>query len=195
MGARQCKHFRDKVVHPLITTVLLLGIAIAWIVILVPPMVRGRAPRRRTGSGVDFQTALGKLDASRNKSASVTPLRASPAARPGARPGHSLAPPPSVLEQLLSVPENADEGRRRRRDVILALAGLSALTLVVALVLGGAAVFVHLLVDVALVGYVMAVAQRQRLANERLEKVTPLRPDRPEVAQVSHDDLLRRSGS
>jgi hypothetical protein len=179
----------------LITTVLLLGIAIAWIVILVPPMVRGRSPRTRKSSGVDFQTALGKLDASRNRSASVTPLRGAPSLPNTVRPGHSLAGPPSLIESLTAVPESADEARRRRRDVIVVLAGFATFTLLLAIVIGSVFVVAHLLFDLALLGYVMAVAQRQRLADERLEKVTPLRPARRPAPAVSHDQLLRRSGT
>jgi hypothetical protein len=96
--------FSNKVVYNLITTVLLVGIAIAWIVILVPPMVRGRAPRTRNSSRVDFQTALGKLDATRSRSASVTALRPSAAPGPASRPGHSLVAPPSMVETLTAMP-------------------------------------------------------------------------------------------
>lgn len=187
--------FLNKVVYPLITTVLLLGIAIAWIVILVPPMVRGRAPRARRASGVDFQTALGKLDATRNRSASVTPLRGVAPLPTSVRPGHSLSEPLPLLAGLTAVPETPDEARRRRRDVIVALAGLATFTLLLAIVIGSLFVAIHLLVDVALLGYVMAVAQRQRLADERMEKVTPLRPARRPAPAVSHDQLLRRSGT
>jgi hypothetical protein len=187
--------FLTKVVYPLITTVLLLGIAIAWIVILVPPMVRGRAPRTRRSSGVDFQTALGKLDATRSRSASVTPLRGVPTLPTAVRPGHSISGPLPLVAALAAPPETADEARRRRRDVIVALAGLATFTLLLAIVFGSLFVAVHLLVDVSLLGYVMAVAQRQRLADERTEKVTPLRPARRPVPAGSHDQLLRRSGT
>lgn len=195
MGASECQHFLTKVVYPLITTVLLLGIAIAWIVILVPPMVRGRSPRARRSSGIDFQTALGKLDATRSRSASVTPLRGAVSLPTAVRPGHSLAGPAPLLAALAAVPETPDEARRRRRDVIVGLAGLATFTLLLAMVIGSLFVAVHLLVDVALLGYVMAVAQRQRLADERMEKVTPLRPARHPAPAVSHDQLLRRSGT
>lgn len=158
-------------------------------------MVRGRTPRRRTTSRVDFQTALGKLDATRNRSASVTPLRSGVALRPTGRPGHSLEAPPSLVATLMAMPENLDDARRRRRDIIVVLAIGAVLTLLVALAIGGAAVAVHLLVDVALVGYVMAIAQRQRIVDERREKVTPLRPARVPASAPVSADLLRRSGS
>jgi hypothetical protein len=79
--------------------------------------------------------------------------------------------------------------------MIVGLAGFAAFTLLLAVIFGSVFVLVHLLADIALLGYVMAVAQRQRLADERTEKVTPLRPARRPTPQAGPEQLLRRSGT
>jgi len=186
-----------RFITTLFTTVILLVLLIAWIAILVPPLVRGRGnlrSSRSTNSTVDFATALGKLDPERfGKSASVTALRGL-GEGPIKAAGHSLvanAGPPTAPRATTS-PSSTDEAHRRRRHVVVAMASFSVATLLLAVTVGGLFVVVHVLSDMALLGFVMAVAQRQQLANERNEKVRPIRPQRSTAAVVSHAGLLDR---
>jgi len=168
-----------------------------WMAVLVPPMLRGRSSQRRSFNGTfDFKRQLGLLDPNRNRSASVTairPARATPIRRvPNPSPGHSLAAAP---HPWFAMPPSLDAARRRRRDIIVAFAGLSVLTLVLAVAFGGPFLAAQLLSDLALLGYVMAVAQRQRLADERRDKVTPIRPPQVAAAAGGHRELLQRAAT
>lgn len=61
--------------------------------------------------------------------------------------------------------------RRRRRDVLHLLLGLAGITLMAAIALGGPLLYLHLLVDVVLIGFVYLLVQRQKAHAEREIKV------------------------
>ena len=63
------------------------------------------------------------------------------------------------------------EARRRRRDVLFILGGAALVTLMLAVVVGGPLVWLHLAVDVVLLAYLGLLAHTQRLAIERRNKV------------------------
>ncbi len=63
------------------------------------------------------------------------------------------------------------EARRRRRDVLFTLVGAAGRTLVLAVLLGGIAIWFHLLADVLVVAYVALLVQIRRSEAERSAKV------------------------
>ena len=67
-----------------------------------------------------------------------------------------------------------ERARLRRRNFLIGLVFLAMVTLVAALTVGGAMIGVHLLVDILLVGYVGALARRQRRVLERHANVTDI---------------------
>lgn len=67
-----------------------------------------------------------------------------------------------------------ERARLRRRNILIGLVFLAIITLVAALTAGGGMIAVHVLVDILLVGYVGALAQRQRRVLERHAKVTDI---------------------
>jgi hypothetical protein len=75
-------------------------------------------------------------------------------------------------------PRTPDQAARRRREVLMALSSAAVITLLAAVTLGGVAVFVHVLVDLALVAYGYALLQRRNVAAEREIKVHMLYPER-----------------
>ena len=66
---------------------------------------------------------------------------------------------------------------RRRQHVFTVHGGLAAVSLLAALAFGALAVFVHLLIDAALIAYAYAVVQRRNLHAEREMKVKMLYPE------------------
>jgi small-conductance mechanosensitive channel len=81
------------------------------------------------------------------------------------------------------------EVRRRRRDILFTLAGAALITLVLAVLLGGIAIWCNLLADVLLATYVVLLVQVRRMAVERQTKVRYLAPrTAPEPATL----LVRR---
>lgn len=67
-----------------------------------------------------------------------------------------------------------EQARLRRRNILIGLVFLAIVTLVGAVTAGGVMIGVHVLVDILLVAYVGALAQRQRRVLERHAKVTDI---------------------
>jgi hypothetical protein len=75
-------------------------------------------------------------------------------------------------------PRNARDAARRRRDVLIVLSIAAVVTLFAAVGIGGIAVIVNLMADIALIAYVVALVQRRNEEAEREIKVHMLYPDR-----------------
>ncbi|MFT5203292.1 MAG: hypothetical protein ACI9C1_002690 [Candidatus Aldehydirespiratoraceae bacterium] len=75
-------------------------------------------------------------------------------------------------------PRTVSAAARRRREVVLGLGALATLTLFAAMGMGGIAVYIHVIVDVALVAYGYALMQRRNDEAEREIKVHMLYPER-----------------
>ena len=74
-------------------------------------------------------------------------------------------------------PRTAYEAARRRREVLVALVAAAVLSLLAAVAIGGLAVLVHVVIDLALASYGYAVVQRRNDEAEREIKVHMLYPD------------------
>ena len=67
-----------------------------------------------------------------------------------------------------------ERARVRRRNILIALAGLALITFFMAIAAGGVIIAAHLVIDVLLATYVGALARRQRRVLERHAKVTDI---------------------
>ena len=85
---------------------------------------------------------------------------------------HSVGGPIPVL-----APRTVGEAARRRREVLMALSGAAVLTLFAAIGVGGIAVLLHVVVDIALAAYAYALVQRRNDEAEREIKVHMLYPE------------------
>lgn len=91
----------------------------------------------------------------------------------------------------------ADGARRRRRNVLAGLAAFAVLTLIGAVTRGGMMmVTVHLLADIALLGFVILLVKHHQREVDARTKVRPIRPVgySPGV-QAAPDYLVRRSSA
>jgi hypothetical protein len=102
----------------------------------------------------------------------------------GAAPTASRAAIPS---QVLA----SRAARKRRREVLYTLLAASAVSLLMALGLGGPVLMLHLLIDVALIGYVLLLIRLQKAKAEREIKVAFL-PHGGEGASAT--ELLAQGG-
>ncbi|MCE2531928.1 MAG: hypothetical protein J4F44_05600 [Acidimicrobiia bacterium] len=91
---------------------------------------------------------------------------------PPPRPG--LVLPGLGVDREALVRRQRERARLRRINILIGLMFLAIVTLVAALIAGGAMIAVHVLVDILLVGYVGALASRQRRILERHAKVTDI---------------------
>ena len=178
------------------TFVILIALALLWGIVLVPPWIKKRSHRSTSVDALDaFSQRLSRLDRSSTGPgrAPVVPLR--PALAPNTRarpPGDPMVAPGPAAG---AIPQTPNDARRRRRGVTIALGATAFATLLLAIAAGGAFIVLHLLVDAALLGYVILLVQYQRRLEEVRHKVRPIRPPQVTRPQPSHAALLQRSGS
>jgi hypothetical protein len=151
-----------------VTLLLLVILASMWVAVLLPPYLRNRSSRSST-SLASFRRLVSTLE------------RTGPdTTRPGWRGtlpprfgGVSLIP----LERgSAMMPLGRPEARRRRRDILLTLMGTAFITLALAVLLGGVAIWFHLLADALVATYIGLLVQVRRNAAERHAKVRYLPP-------------------
>jgi len=175
---------------------IVLVLAVAWAAVLLPPILRARTEGGR-GSVGDFMHRLSALSRANGTSTYYGPEPLSPIMPPLHRSGMPQVRYPGAMTAV----------QKRRRDVLMTLAGAVGFTFLVALVANSIAIwFFQLLVDGLLVAYVFKLLQikarrrgqhmyRRPIAEPaaspaRLATVTPLHPlvDQPQLT-------LRRSAS
>ena len=165
---------------------LVFVVVIAWCIVLGKWLL-SRRDRRSMNSISTFKkhlTVLGQTTPSGRVYGSGTSrslgVRSVPAAPP-----ISLVP---AHRPVMSI----DEARNRRRQVLIALAGLASFTAVLAFVGGGPLLVVHLVTDVVLAGYVGLLVRSQKVAADRRAKVVYL----PSAAARGYEPvLLQRSAN
>ena len=158
------------------TPLVVLILALLWIAVLAPPLLRSRADGRPSASVSSFRRQLSSLQ----RTAPLSGVRISQprsAVRVGqgtyqlahhGRGHHS----PSLTRSMSSAQRQAAARRaaqrRRRQNVLAALVGLALFTAAVGFGLQvRAAMFLHLLVDLALLGYLYLLVQIRRTEDER----------------------------
>lgn len=141
-----------------LTTLVFLGLAVVWAVVLLPEVLSKLSGVRRSDSIRSFNNQLSVLDGRRARPASrsnVIDLRG----RSGAAAPRTQRSAPS-LSGPRPVPMAV---RKRRQDVLTALVAAAVLTLLCTVAFGGAFFLaLHLLADVLLVAYVVALQQVTR---------------------------------
>lgn len=151
------------------TFVVLFVLAVIWAVYLAS-WLRGRVEHRSVNSISSFNKHLSVLERTspaRHEAASMRPQGGSRGALP-----YPTYDPAGRRAGAMS----RSQARRRRRDVLFALAGAVLVTLMLAVLAGGMFVYLQLLADVALIAYVGLLLHTQRLATERRNKVRYLAP-------------------
>ena len=140
---------------------VLILLAIVWAVVLVPPFLRNRAEQRPGSSVSSFNRDLAVIGRTCPGASRPAPTRASGGS-------HATA---ARADSLPGTPSGRAAARKRRRDVLFALAGTAGFTFLLALAFGGPMILLHLAVDAALVGYVYLLVQMRKLAEEQAHKV------------------------
>jgi hypothetical protein len=190
---------------------LFLGIlAIAWIVVLVPPVLRARADSRSRGDSIgDFQNRLGVLSrthpsrqsrrAARAARADISPMPGVASAL-GARKVSANGPRlvRSPMATALAGPVApartwaAERSARRRREVVTVLFAATTLSAATASALGGAAWGLQIFCDLVLLSYVVGMLWFRSNTAGRARTVRYLPQVRPRPAPAY---ALRRTAS
>jgi hypothetical protein len=169
-----------------VTFVVLFILAVVWAV-YIASWARSRSDHRSVNSISSFSKHLSVLERTTpGRSSGPTRLAGSPAP---VRSSASLARPafaPTAYGPVgagrTSVALSRRQAKERRKNILFGLAGLAMVTLAAAVLFGGAMIYLHLLADLLLAGYVVLLVQTQRLALERQHKVRYLQQP------VAYDD-------
>lgn len=162
------------------TFLVLFVLAVVWAVYLVS-WVRSRTSHRRVNSISSFSNHLSTLERT-TPAAPGLPVATRSAPLQG---GHYFAP---------SRPKLSPQ-KKRRRDILFGTAGATALTFLLAVMMGGAAWMLFLLCAAAFGGYVMLLANMQKQKLERQAKVRQLRTvtfDADTAVDLDDEEPLRR---
>lgn len=155
------------------TLVVLFILAVVWAVYGVS-WARSRSEYRSVNSISSFSKHLSVLERT-SPSRSSGPTRiAGPAPQ---RPTVSLARPafaPTPYRSATTMSRR--QAQERRKNVLIGLAAAVFVTLALSLAFGGMMMYLNLLVDALLVGYVFLLVQMRKLATERQTKVRYLQP-------------------
>lgn len=140
----------------------LVCLAIVWVAVLVPPMLRKHREGRPSSAVDSFRRQLSTLERA-TPGTTLRPVgRHAPVGRPRQRPAVAAIRP---------------EVRQRRRDVLMGLAAASTVSFLLAVVATSAiTVFLFLATAGALGAYVYALVQIRQHAEEAAVKVRVLRP-------------------
>lgn len=171
---------------------VLVILGLIWAAVLLPPYLQNRRETRPGDSIATFRTQLSVLERTTpgGRSSSLARLDVGRYDAPRYVPPAARRRPANPSQAAM---RRADV-RRRRRDVFLTLLGAVAVTLVLAVALGGSTVWMlQVLVDVAFAAYVLMLVSIQQQTMQAEEKVRYLRPAPRRDAEPQL--LLRRSGS
>jgi hypothetical protein len=160
---------------------VLLILAVLWAAVLIPPLFRGRLERRHGDSIGDFNFRLSTI----GKMGGYAPNRREPPVV-FRTPGASVRP----IGPALGRPTGPSRAQRRRRDVLLGLAGAVGASVLLALATGMLLVWVvQILADVLLGAYLVLLVRMHSVGHDRQRKLRFLPPPAaPELA-------LRRTAS
>lgn len=140
-----------------VTTLIFLGLAVVWAIVLLPELVRKASGVRRSDSIRSFNQQLSVLDRNQRggsaRSSNVIDLRS---ARSASRPVPAPLSTARSAQVARPVPVSV---RKRRQDVLTALGAATVLTLVCTVAFGGAFLYLHLVAAALLVGYVVLLVQ------------------------------------
>lgn len=166
---------------------VLLILAVVWAVYLFT-WVRARRDRRGVNSISTFSRHLSVLERTSPARSARSDGLVSISSRPQGRPAPIY---PAANYQPPRAGMSLPEARRRRRNVLVALAAAALVTMVLIPFVGSFMIALQLLTDALLGTYVLLLAHKQRLAVERRDKVRYL----PHVGATEPAYLLQRSAN
>ena len=155
---------------------VVLILALLWIAVLAPPLLRGRAEGRPSASVSSFRRQLSSLQRTAPLSGvRINQPRSAVRVGHGSYPLHSgrggqhsslMAGSFSSAQRQLAARRAAQ--RRRRQNVLAALVGLALFTAAVGFGLKvRPAMFAHLVIDLMLLGYLYLLIQIRRAEDEK----------------------------
>lgn len=184
------------------TIAVLLILGVLWAAVLVPPVLRSRSETRRGEAIGPMKLGFGsRRDTTPSLSSSLGAAFNRPPAGGAYRPSAFPSRPngTSRMGAPTRIPGQMTPAQKRRRDILVTLAGSAGLSLLVALFTGATTVWIlHGVVDLLLVAYVFLLVQmkqRSRVFAARTNLPPPIPIERPRQARhLPHREFaLRRT--
>ncbi len=173
------------------TTLLVLVIlGLIWAAVLMPPYLQNRREHRPGDSIASFRHQLSVLERATPEGRARSIARYD-AHHDSPRSSAPVSPARRQLERNVMAVRRSDV-RRRRRDVFLTLLGAVGVTFLLAVAMGGMVWMLHLVVDLAFVGFTTMLVKLQQ---ESAEKDIKVRFLEPAPLRSVDQPLLRRVGS
>lgn len=168
-----------------VSTLVFLGLAVVWAIVLLPEAVRKLSGVRSSDTIRSFNQQLAVLDRSGNRRTERTPSGpgTSNVIDLGSRSRSQTAP-----AAPRPVPYSV---RRRRQEVLTALGAAALLTLICTVAFGGPFLVLHLLADVLLVTYVVLLNQVTQHASAGRPAERRTRVGSPMLADVQSATVRR----
>lgn len=171
----------------MISTLVIVGLALVWAVVLLPDLV-ARVSRGRRGDTIrSFNTQLSSLGRSSpvssdnvielraRKSAGRRPTRDGVLVSPGLAEVRSAPTTRTVQAGAVGGTSSASRAvRKRRQDVLIALGAAALLTLLATVAFGGVFLYLHLVADILMAAYLIAL---QRVVTTQVTRDVPAKVD------------------
>jgi hypothetical protein len=149
-------------------------LALIWAAVLLPPFLQSRSESRPADSISTFRSQLNVLE-----------RRTTGMSGGYGAPTGGTVRPVSPSATFTGVPRGTVdrarlarlEQKKRRRDILVTLLAAAGITLVITLVFSPV-LYLHLAIDLLLVGYVALLVRHKKLAEERALKVRAMAPAR-----------------
>lgn len=159
-----------------LSTVVLLGLAVVWAIVLAPEVLRRTSGMRRVDPVHAFHRQMSSLDRNGGRPAgrpgtnvidlrgpsrtSARPMQRPTAVRYGGAPQRPVRPAPRSAPRAIV----STRTQKRRQDVLIVLVAAAVLTLLSAVAFGGPFLALHLMADVLLVAYVVLLNRSAQMA-------------------------------
>ncbi len=138
------------------STLIFLGLAVVWVIVLLPEAIRKLSATRSSDSIRAFNHQLSALRRQGDHGPVGSSMGSNVINMRGGLDNHSARSPQNAPAQVPAAV------RKRRQEVITALASAAVLTLLCAIAFGPAFLVLHIVADVLLVTYLALVAQANK---------------------------------
>lgn len=160
----------------MISTLVIVGLALVWAVVLLPDLFARVSRGRRSDTIRSFNTQLSSLgrsapirgddnviDLRTRRAAGRRPTRNAVLVSPGVPSpyvgpvGPARVSGPATPEMVAGSSQASQSVRKRRQDVLIALGAAALLTLLATVAFGGVFLYLHLVADILMAAYLIAL--------------------------------------
>ncbi|MGB3412716.1 MAG: hypothetical protein WBA45_16150 [Microthrixaceae bacterium] len=141
------------------STLIFLGLAVVWVIVLLPEAMRKLSATRSSDSIRTFNHQLSALRRQGEQGMAGGNARSNVISMNGARGNRASSASSAPQSAAVQVPASV---RKRRQEVMTTLASAAVLTLLCTIAFGSVFLVLHVIADVLLVAYIALVVQANK---------------------------------